>query len=31
LEIAKIFGLKSEKSKKIPVESLYARIFPDEN
>ena len=31
LEIAKKFGLKSEKSKKIPAESLYARIFPDGN
>jgi hypothetical protein len=31
LEIAKKFGLKSEKSKKIPDESLYARIFPDGN
>ena len=31
LKIAKIFGLKSEKSKKIPAESLYARIFPDGN
>jgi len=31
LEIVKIFGMKSEKSKKNPGESLYARIFPDEN
>jgi len=31
LKIAKKFGLKSEKSKKIPDEGLYARIFPDEN
>jgi len=25
------FGLKSEKSKKNPAESMYARIFSDEN
>jgi len=31
LEIVKIFGMKSEKSKKNPGESLYVRIFPTGN